>query len=406
MTATKSQIACIKVERPHKAQSAILNGERRFNVVSCGRRFGKTRLALIRSLAPLLDGKPVAYFAPTYKMLKEFWREAVELYKPIITETSTAEHRFSVINGGSFSMWSLDSADTVRGRKYALALVDEAAMVPDLEDSWTKIIRPTLTDYEGGADFYSTPKGLNYFHQLFARGEDDAFQDWAAFHFPTLSNPYISADEVEAARKELPLDVFRQEYLAEFIQGEGAVFRNITANLYEGTDTPKDHGGHNIVAGVDWGQVQDFTAISVVCEDCRKEVELDRFNQIDWSFQRSRIQALFEKWNVASSQVELNSIGSPNFEALGELGLPVSGFTMTAQSKPQVIQSLALALEKEETKWLQNSVATRELEAYEAKRSIATGRISYNAPSGFHDDTVIARALANDILNRGIGVFI
>jgi hypothetical protein len=406
MTATKSQIACIKVERPHKAQKVILDQERRFNVVSCGRRFGKTRLALIRSLAPCLDGKPVAYFAPTYKMLKEFWREAVELYKPIITETSTAEHRFSVVNGGSFSMWSLDSADTVRGRKYALALVDEAAMVADLEDSWTKIIRPTLTDYEGGADFYSTPKGLNYFHQLFARGEDEQFPDWASFHFPTLSNPYISADEVEAARQELPLDVFRQEYLAEFIQGEGAVFRNITANLYEGTDTPEDHRGHNIVAGVDWGQVQDFTVISVVCEDCRKELELDRFNQIDWSFQRQRIQTVFKRWNISNAQVELNSIGSPNFEALGELGLPVSGFTMTAQSKPQVIQSLALALEKEETKWLHDAVATRELEAYEAKRSATTGRISYNAPSGFHDDTVTARALVNDILNRGIGVYI
>src|SRR6476620_4570492 len=99
----------IQIAEPHAAQQKILDAERRFNVVSCGRRFGKTRLALIRSLYPVLNGKPVAYFAPTYKMLKEFWREAVELYKPVITETSTSEHRFSVYGGGSFSMWSLDS---------------------------------------------------------------------------------------------------------------------------------------------------------------------------------------------------------------------------------------------------------------------------------------------------------
>jgi hypothetical protein len=298
----------------------------------------------------------------------------------------------------------LDSADTVRGRKYALALIDEAAMVPNLEEAWNAVIRPTLTDYEGGADFYSTPKGLNFFYTLFSRGDQGG--DWQSFQMPTTANPFIKDSEVEIARNELPVDVFRQEYLAEFLQGEGAVFRNITANLYEGEDTPSDHIGHNILAGVDWGQVNDFTAISVVCEDCRREVELDRFNQIDWNFQRERLKVTFEKWGIAQAQVELNSSGSPNFEALGDLGLPVTGFTMTAQSKPQVIQSLALALEKEETKWLNDPIATRELEAYEAKRSLATGRISYNAPTGFHDDTVIARALANDLAGRGLGITI
>jgi hypothetical protein len=277
-------------------------------------------------------------------------------------------------------------------------------MVPNLEEAWNAVIRPTLTDYQGGADFYSTPKGLNFFYTLFSRGDQGG--DWQSFQMPTTANPFIKASEVEAARVELPEDVFRQEYLAEFIQGEGAVFRNITANLYEGTGRPADHEGHQIVAGVDWGQVNDFTVISVVCEDCRKEVELDRFNKIDWSFQRERLKIIFDKWNVSQGQVELNSIGSPNFESLAEMGLPVTGFTMTAQSKPQIVQSLALALEKMETKWLDIPIATRELEAYEAKRSQTTGRIAYNAPQGFHDDTVVARALANDILNRGIGVFI
>jgi hypothetical protein len=407
MTATAATAIRIKVDAPHPAQQEILDNETRFNVVACGRRFGKTRMALIRSLKPTLSGLPVAYFAPTYKMLKEFWREAIDLYAPVIIESSQSEHRFSTVNGGSFSMWSLDSADTVRGRKYALALIDEAAMITDLEGAWNKVIRPLLADYEGGADFYSTPKGLNFFHSLYTRGLDEAKTDWRSFHFPTLSNPFIKPHEIDAARDELPLDVFRQEYLAEFIQGEGAVFRNITANLYNGdSETVDAHYGHAKVAGIDWGIVQDFSAISVVCQDCRKELELDRFNQIDWHFQRLRLKVIFEKWNITQAQVELNSIGSPNFEALCEMGLPVMGFTMTAQSKPPLIQSLALALEKEETKWLDHPVGTRELEAYEAKRSESTGRISYNAPSGQFDDTVVARALANDILNRGIGIWI
>lgn len=406
MTASNNTIR-LKVSKPHPAQRAVMQGEKRFNVLACGRRFGKTRFALLRSLKPVLAGKPVAYFAPTYKMLTEFWRDAVEMYKPVIASINKAEHRFEVMGGGSFQMWSLDSADTVRGRKYALALIDEAAMVPNLEDAWNAVIRPTLTDYEGEADFYSTPKGMGFFHSLYARGIDPEFTDWASFHFPTSSNPFIKQSEIDAAEQELPQDVFRQEYLAEFIQGEGAVFRNIIANLTDVPTTPEEHRGHILAAGVDWGQVNDFTVISIGCTTCKREVYLDRFNQIDWHFQRERLKAAIDKWGVRDCLVELNSIGSPNFEELARTGVSVQGFQTTAQSKPVIIQSLALCLEKEQMKFINNPVATHELEAYEAKRSDVTGRITYSAPEGFHDDTVIARALMIDVtLNRRVGVFL
>lgn len=405
MTATRSQTASIKIARAHASQQKILNAEKRFNVVACGRRFGKTRMALLRSLPVILDGQPVAYFAPTYKMLTEFWRDAVAIYKEAIIDVNKAEHRFEIAGGGSFQMWSLDSADTVRGRKYALALIDEAAMVPNLEDAWNAVIRPTLTDYEGGADFYSTPKGLNYFYTLFVRGQEKG-GDWQSFQMPTTANPFIKPSEVELARQELPEDVFRQEYLAEFIQGEGAVFRNITACMKAKPTHPDKHKGHKIVAGVDWGQVNDFTAISIACETCNAEVDLDRFNKIDWHFQRERLMVLLKKWDVFEAMVELNSIGSPNFDELVRLGVSVRGFQTTAQSKPEIIQSLALALEKEEMQFLNVAIATRELEAYEAKRNEVTGRITYSAPAGFHDDTVIARALMNKMRSQGAGVWL
>ncbi len=397
---TNNNTLHLKAPAPHPAQQEILANKRRFNVVCAGRRTGKTRYGLIRSLKPILAGKPVAYFAPTYKMMSEFWREAVEMYKPVLQAVNKSEHHLTVLGGGTFSMWSLDSADTVRGRKYALALIDEAAMVPNLEDAWNAVIRPTLTDYEGEADFYSTPKGLNFFHQLYSRGEDEMFTEWAAFHFPTSSNPFIKQSEIDAAQQELPADVFRQEYLAEFIQGEGAVFRNIIANLTKEQTTPDDHKGHILVAGVDWGQVNDFTAISIMCETCKREVELDRFNKIEWDFQRNRLLNLLNKWNVRDTMCEENSIGSPNLEALRKMTKRnIKGFMTTAQSKPPLIQSLALALEQEERKWLDIPVATRELEAYEAERNEITNRIQYSAPEGFHDDTVIARCLTLEALN-------
>lgn len=391
----------LNIPKPHPAQKLIDDCEARFIVAVCGRRFGKTSSIPRKRIKAILSGRPGSYFAPTYKMMSEFYRSTKNLLAPITTHVSKQEHRLEFIGGGSLTMWSLDNPDSARGQKYAFADIDEAAMIPHLEEAWNAVIRPTLTDFEGHAAFWSTPKGINYFHKIFARGQDDSFPDWASFQFPTSANPFINPAEIEAARLELPHDVFRQEYLAEFIQGEGSVFRNIIACVTAKPSNPKEHEGHRIVLGVDWGQVNDFTAVSVVCENCAVEVELERFNQIDWEFQRRKILGLLEKWDVAFALVEENSIGGPNLEALQKLTeRTVRGFMTTAQSKPPLIQSLALAFEQEELRWLDVPVATAELESYEAKRNAITNRIQYSAPSGGHDDTVIARALAREAIEQ------
>ena len=264
----------------HPAQQRIINEARRFNVLACGRRFGKTTLGIDLVIDKALDGYPVGWFSPTYKMLGEVWKEIIETTKQLQTRVAKQEHRIELLTGGVIDCWSLDAADSVRGRKYARVIVDEAAMVPNLGDAWQAAIRPTLTDYEGDAFFLSTPKGINFFHECYSRGVDGTQPDWAAWHSPTLDNPHIKPTEIEAARQELPEQIFRQEYLAEFLQNSGAVFRNIDACLRPDTG---DHKGHQLFAGVDWGQKNDFTVISVICGTCRQEVELDRFNKIEWA---------------------------------------------------------------------------------------------------------------------------
>lgn len=398
MTAT-NQIVRLKVPKPHAKQRLIYDCPSRFIVARCGRRFGKSKFIPVKRLKTMLGGGPVAYFAPTYKMLKHYWRETKLLLAPVTKHVSTQDHRLELIGGGSYDMWSLDNPDAARGQKYGAIDVDEAAMIPELEEAWNAVLRPTIMDFTGDAGFWSTPKGMNYFHTLASRGSDDNYPDWSEFHFTSYDNPYIEPSEIDDLKADTPEDIVKQEIYAEFISGEGAVFRNITANLTKEATTPEAHKGHVIVAGVDWGQVNDFTAISIVCETCKRELELDRFNQIDWEFQRTRLLAAMDRWDVKFTLAEENSIGSPNLEALDKLTKRrVAGFMTTAQTKPPLIQSLALALEQEEFKWMDVPVATRELEAYEAKRNEMTNRIQYSAPQGFHDDTVIARCLAREAI--------
>ena len=112
--------------------------------------------------------------------------------------------------------------------------------------------------------------------------------------------------------------------------------------------------------------------------------------------------ALCEQWKPSAICVETNSIGEPNFEELQREGLPVYRFDTTAKSKPQLIENLALSLEKQEFAFQPDPVWTGELEAYERKVSPVTGRSQYSAPEGMHDDTVMARALMLWQANRAI----
>jgi hypothetical protein len=164
---------------------------------------------------------------------------------------------------------------------------------------------------------------------------------------------------------------------------------------------PDQHRNHRVVLGGDWGQKNDFTALSIGCLTCGAELHLERFNQISWAIQRARIVEAIRKWHVKEVMVELNSIGSPNFEALSEdpalTGVELQGFDTTHATKPPLIQSLALALERVEFQWLPDAVGKGELLAYESKISASTGRPTYSAPEGQHDDTVIARALLNHL---------
>lgn len=372
-------------------QVRVTREARRFNVVCCGRRWGKTKMGVDRFVEPVLSGRPVGWFAPTYKVLDDAWQQCKLLFEPVTTRKDETDHVLRTVTGGSIEMWSLENEDAGRSRKYARVIVDEAALVHNLGQIWQESIRATLADYQGDAFFFSTPKGMNFFRTVWLRGQDPLQTAWASWQFPTSSNPYIRAEEVEAARRELPERSFRQEWLAEFLEDAGGVFRRVREAATAARVAP--YAGL-FVAGLDWAQASDFTVLTVIDARTRRVVDMDRFNQVDWALQRARVRAMAERWQLASIVTEVNSIGSPNFEALAREGLPVVAFETTAASKPPLIESLALALEQGELALLDDPVLVGELEAYERTVSEVTGRSRYSAPEGQHDDTVMSLALA------------
>src|SRR3954471_24156983 len=106
MTTLNREIT-IRLPRPHPAQRQVISEAVRFNVVACGRRWGKTKLGIHQVIRPALEGRPAAWFSPTYKMLSEVWREAREVLLPVTKRISVQEHRLELVTGGLVEMWSL-----------------------------------------------------------------------------------------------------------------------------------------------------------------------------------------------------------------------------------------------------------------------------------------------------------
>lgn len=382
----------IHLPRPHQAQASILAEAGRFNVVACGRRFGKSTLGINRLIDGALRGQPVGWFSPTYKMLAEVWRDVARTLQPVVVRRNAQQHRLELITGGVVDMWSLDTPDVARGRKYARVVVDEAAMIKHLGEAWQAILRPTLADLQGDLWALSTPKGRNMFWQMWSWGQDSGQPDWRSWQMPTAANPYIAASEIEAMRRDMPERTFSQEVLAQFLEDAGGVFRNVQAAATAQAQAGPV-GGHQYIVGVDWAKSADFTVFAVIDVTASALASLERFNQIDYEVQVGRLRALVERFRPQALVVERNSIGEPLIERLSRLGMPVQPFLTTNATKAAIIEGLALALERQEMEILDDAQLIAELQAYEQER-LPSGLWRYGAPPGMHDDCVMALALA------------
>lgn len=379
----------IKIPKLHRAQRQVVLEAKRFNVVACGRRFGKTELGKERLINGLRYAQPMAWFAPTYRMMLEVWREVSAMLLPISTPR-VKEQRIDVHNGSVIEFWSLDSPDVARGRKYRRIIIDEAAMIPQLSTVFNNVMRPFLADYLGDAYFLSSTRGRNDFYYLFQRHKNES--EWGAWQFPTSANPYIPPPEIEAMRRDMPERSYRQEILAEFVDDGGGVFRNVrqqaTSELLQAPVA-----NHTYVAGLDWALSHDYTVLTVLDATDKREVFKDRFNGVDYKMQRERIAATCQRFNISAILAEENAMGKPNNDELRRMGLPVRDFTTTNATKCEIIESLAAAFEQNALRILPDNVCMAELESYESKRT-ASGAVQYNAPDGMHDDTVMSLALA------------
>lgn len=379
----------VRLYKPHPAQDEVIHCNSRFIVMMAGRRFGKSLISQTIALDSAINKQKVAYITPTYQLGKVFFKELLDITPPEIYSKNEQDLVIQFITGGSIRFFTGERLDNLRGLKFHLCVIDEASYISDLESGWLNSIRPTLTDYKGRAIFLSTPKGKNYFYSLYIKGVSGE-PDWASFKFSTYDNPHIDSSEIDDARRQLPEVVFEQEYMANPAENASNPFGSafIKQCTYPMSLAAPIVFGIDLAKSVDWTVIVGLDRNGSVCY-------FDRF-QKDWRQTKDTIKNL-PKIPIL---MDTTGVGDPIFEDLVRENVPVTGFKFTSTTKQQLMEGLASAIQQRKIQFPEGPIS-QELEIFEFIYS-ATG-VRYSAPSGFHDDCVMALALAWQHRTKNVG---
>lgn len=240
--------------QPHEKQLEVHRDKHRFRVLVCGRRFGKTTLAINELIVSALKNPKSInwYVAPTYKQAKQISWSMLRNYLPgeIIEKTNETELRVDLKNKSTVELKGADNPDSLRGVGINLLIVDEVASIRNWNWLWQEVLRATLTDTRGSAIFIGTPKGFNHFHDLYLKGQEEG--EYKSWKFKTADNPFIAKEELEAAKRELSEDYYAQEYEADFRKYTGLVYKQFSyeTHVIDPFDIPDSW---SIYGGVDFG---------------------------------------------------------------------------------------------------------------------------------------------------------
>lgn len=394
----RDQRSSIELPPLHPAQQEVWKvvSERlaRYVVLACGRRWGKTSFAALLCVYFALSGKRAWWIAPTTKYARPGWRQikALAMQVPGAVKKES-EKSITFPNGGFVQAHSAHDPDSLRGDAIHLAVFEECGYLAT-EHVWTAVVRPMLTDYKGQAVFIGTPKGRTWFWRLFQRGLDPLQPEWWCLQMPSSAN--ITIDdldaEIEAARKDMPELIFRQEYEAEFLDDTHGFFKHVIAAA---TAEPQSRAmtGHQYVFGMDLGRQDDYTSISVL--DCTLQaiVAVIRFNRTNFVEQEDFIKEVYALFLPEVIVCEANSFGMVVIDRLLAQKLPVVPFVTNNASKRFACEAFSVALQDKQVTIVDDPVLTGELMAYEAHQ-LPGGLWKFGAPSGLHDDTVISTILA------------
>jgi len=388
----------------------ICSSNAMYHIVVCPRQFGKSYLGiqLLLYFALNFQNSEILWISPSYQQSTKVYREIVEAvgHSGAILKSNNAELSIQFLTNSKAIFRSAERYDNLRGYSITHMLCDEAAFYKP--GVFYNIFRPMLTVTGKKCVLMSTPRGKNYMYDMYMLGKSDNDR-YRSYVGSNEENPYANREEIEDARKVLPEAWFRQEYLGEFIEDGGEVFKNLNLCATINSYPRGPEQGRRYFAGIDWARQND-ASVCTILDDTGKVVSIVHKKHDTW---KNIIIEIVKELNKFKPEVfaESNGIGDPIYEMLKGHYSRVTAFTTTNSSKQDIIENLILAFSDGKLQIPNDKlepVLHDELGTFTFKYSPQTRRIQYTHPAGLHDDHVISLAIAwecrNARLHGGPGV--
>ena len=334
--------------------------------------------------------------SPTYRQSGYLFEKVALLCKqsniPITVKRSNQDMIITfTITGSKFQALSGDDPDKLRGQTLSYLIIDEAAMVND--ELWTKHLRPMTAVFESPVIFISTPKGKNYFYDLYLLGKDGNNPQWFSCSYTSYdgiicakdtAKKHPGKDELDSIKSETDDLTWRQEYLAEFLDSGGVVFDHYEPMPLQ---NGKYEDGHMYFCSIDLAKHTDYTVMFVADSETNEIVYYWRATGLSWESQLARFKEINGIYNSPKFFVDSTGLGDTIVERMVEEGLDTTGIVFSSKSKQQMVQNLAVMLQRGDLHPPAEHTVLDELDRYTFEHT-ASGQFRYSAPDGYHDDCV------------------
>ncbi len=374
---------------------AMDNGCKRA-VLVWSRRSGKDKTSWNFTIREALKKKGTYfYMLPEYEHARKVIWDAIDkegirfldhVPKEIVSGKNESEMKITLVNGSIIKLVGSDSYDSLVGTN-PMGVVFSEYSIGDGR-AWD-FIRPILAENGGWAVFNFTPRGMNHGWKILQQARNEPEQ-WFHQVLTVDDTKCISPEVLESERKQMPEELFRQEYYCEFLDGAGAFFTRINENLWDGEMMIEM--GKSYQLGVDLGKHMDFTVITPVDLHTNRVGKPERFNQMDWVLQKSKIETAYHRYNKARIVMDSTGIGDPIYDDLS-VKINIEPFKFTQTTRMDLLNNLRLKLAQDDIKIPNDENLINELRSFQYSLN-DHGKITVKVPDGVHDDCVFSLALA------------
>ena len=368
-------------------------------VVACmSRQIGKTVIAEVLLVEALCRKSVNAYISPTYSQGKKVYRELVSILQGagLIEKANASDLTIETIYGGFLKFFSMESPSSIRGYTVdGLLVLDEAAffpeVLPDGSDPWANVIFPITKARKPKVLMISTPNGKRgFFYRMVMRSET-AKLTYRFIKATIYDDQMVSKADIEEMRRELPDLAFRQEFLVEFLDDQLTVFPGFSDRFLGGIQCE----GRKWI-GIDVSSVgADRTVVTIVDEKGNVESHVKEGGSLDEKYRY--IADLINKTRPVMAYIEDNSIGAVMANEVRKQLVDktvLRNFTTTNESKRAYVGLIAVGIANGQLSFrFTDKLLRGELETFTYALT-PSGKMTYKARGGFHDDTVTSLGIA------------